>query len=159
MPSSLAKVSLIVGAVGFVSYCVYFDRKRRNDPNFKEKLKAKRALAKKSGKNQDCEIPIFKDPADMQAFFLKEVQISDELMQIGQFDEAVLHLANAAVVCNQKSEFLGVMQKSLPPSAFQLLIQYYQIANERYIKKLLEDQAMSKMANGSKEFIDDADIE
>ena len=46
-------------------------------------FKLERALAKKSGKNQDCEIPIFKDPADMQAFFLKEVQISDELMQIG----------------------------------------------------------------------------
>jgi import receptor subunit TOM20 len=27
------------GLVGVVAYCVYFDRKRRNDPLFKQKLK------------------------------------------------------------------------------------------------------------------------
>ena len=104
---------------------------------------------------------------------------------LGKFEEAVLHLANAAVVCSQKSEFLGVMQKTLPPQVFQLLIQYYQIANEvitefvcgqiqfwpwiyffpyqKYIKKVLQDQAMSnlsKISSGSKQqFIDDTDIE
>jgi hypothetical protein len=31
----------IIGAVGtaFIGYCIYFDRKRRSDPNFKEKLR------------------------------------------------------------------------------------------------------------------------
>ncbi len=31
----------ILGAVGtaFIGYCIYFDRKRRSDPNFKEKLR------------------------------------------------------------------------------------------------------------------------
>ena len=113
---------------------------------FTERLKAKKSTESKG----DCEIPIFDDAADMQAYFLKEVQLSDDLMQtgktnsnravcwqvlifkmfLGNFEEAVLHLANAAVVCSQKSEFLGVMQKTLPPQVFQLLIQYYQIANE-----------------------------
>ncbi len=66
----------------------------------------------------------------MQAYFLTQVQLSDDLMQVGNFEEAVIHLANAAVVCSQKSEFLGVMQKSLPPQAFQILLKYYQVANE-----------------------------
>ena len=28
-----------VGAALFVGYCIYFDRKRRSDPNFKRKLR------------------------------------------------------------------------------------------------------------------------
>lgn len=28
-----------VGAALFVGYCIYFDRKRRSDPNFKSKLR------------------------------------------------------------------------------------------------------------------------
>lgn len=28
-----------VGAALFVGYCIYFDRKRRSDPNFKNKLR------------------------------------------------------------------------------------------------------------------------
>ena len=36
---SLGKISLAGAALGFVAYCVYFDRKRRSDPDFKRKLK------------------------------------------------------------------------------------------------------------------------
>lgn len=28
----------IAGAVAFVGYCLYFDRKRRSDPNYKKKV-------------------------------------------------------------------------------------------------------------------------
>jgi hypothetical protein len=27
------------GLLGFIGYCIYFDRKRRSDPQFKQKLK------------------------------------------------------------------------------------------------------------------------
>ena len=33
----------VAGAI-FLGYCVYFDQKRRNDPNFKKKLREKREL-------------------------------------------------------------------------------------------------------------------
>lgn len=34
-------IGVVATAVGtaFVGYCIYFDRKRRNDPQFKEKLR------------------------------------------------------------------------------------------------------------------------
>lgn len=36
---SLMRNSLTIGLAAFVAYCVYFDRKRRNAPDFKAKLK------------------------------------------------------------------------------------------------------------------------
>jgi import receptor subunit TOM20 len=37
-------MSVLAGGIcaGFLAYCVYFDRKRRSDPNFKTKLREKR---------------------------------------------------------------------------------------------------------------------
>lgn len=45
-------------------------------------------------------------------------------------NDAIIHFANAAVVCTQKSYFLDAMQKSLPAPLFQLLYQQYRITNE-----------------------------
>ncbi|KAH9406075.1 PREDICTED: mitochondrial import receptor subunit TOM20 homolog [Rhagoletis zephyria] len=166
--SLVAKASVTVGVLGFLAYCVYFDRKRRSAPDYKAKVLAKRNANKKSSKkgSELFDIPIFKDPSEMQAYFLTQVQLSDDLMQVGNFEEAVIHLANAAVVCSQKSEFLGVMQKSLPPQAFQILLKYYQVANENYIQKVLKDQSLNMAkpssatsTTSSKQFIDDTDIE
>ena len=38
---SKASISVLAAVAGtlFVSYCIYFDRKRRSDPEFKKKLK------------------------------------------------------------------------------------------------------------------------
>lgn len=43
-------IGVVVSAVGtaFIGYCIYFDRKRRSDPEFKEKLR-ERKLSKGQG--------------------------------------------------------------------------------------------------------------
>lgn len=38
-----AVVAGVCGAL-FVAYCIYFDRKRRSDPRFKEKLRERKCL-------------------------------------------------------------------------------------------------------------------
>lgn len=105
MSVSLVKASVTVGVLSFLAYCVYFDRKRRNDSNFKSKLKESKVILvifkfsfvtlifshsperqkeKKTGNGTEAsEIPVFKDPTEMQAYFLQEVQLSDDLMQAG----------------------------------------------------------------------------
>ena len=39
-------LSVLAGVAGtlFISYCVYFDRKRRSDPDFKKKLRESKLL-------------------------------------------------------------------------------------------------------------------
>ena len=52
------------------------------------------------------------------------------MLHIGDYEKAAFHLANATVVCAQKSEFLAMMQKTLPDPVFQMLLQYYHAAND-----------------------------
>lgn len=49
---------------------------------------SERNASKKAAKQgSEFDIPIFKDPSEMQAYFLTQVQLSDELMQIGMLQE------------------------------------------------------------------------
>lgn len=42
---SRTTLGVTAGVVGaFIMYCIYFDRKRRSDPNFKKKLKESMSL-------------------------------------------------------------------------------------------------------------------
>ncbi|KAH9419559.1 mitochondrial import receptor subunit TOM20 homolog B-like [Dermatophagoides pteronyssinus] len=159
--------SLTVGLVAFVAYCVYFDRKRRSAPDFKAKLKEKRLKAKRSKENSmESDIPLFTDPSELQPYFLKEVQASDDLLMNGDYEKAAFHLANATVVCAQKSEFLAMMQKTLPDPVFQMLLQYYHAANDRYLKKVMAHEIQKQMSQSKQPMIeskpkqfDDTDIE
>nr|XP_032818383.1 mitochondrial import receptor subunit TOM20 homolog isoform X4 [Petromyzon marinus] len=70
----------LCGAV-FLAYCFYFDRKRRNAPDFKSKLRQRR---KRMQQNQELsnvpKLPDMKDPEAVQKFFLEEVQLGEELL-------------------------------------------------------------------------------
>merc|ERR1712116_114654 len=81
-------LSVLAGVAGtlFISYGVYFDRKRRSDPDFKKKLREKR-----KGK--------------------------------GDIDSGVAHLSNAVAVCGQPQQLLQVLQQTLPPQVFSLLLE------------------------------------
>lgn len=45
---------MVVGACGafFLAYCIYFDRKRRSDPRFKEKLLERKYVVELEGRSQ-----------------------------------------------------------------------------------------------------------
>ena len=59
----------------------------------------------------------------MQKFFLQEVQLGEEMLAAGDIDNGVEHLSNAVAVCGQPQQLLGVLQQTLPPQVFQLLVQ------------------------------------
>ena len=147
--------STLVGAVAagslcFVCYCVYFDRKRRNDPDFKRKLREKRRQAAQNQKQKSggkTQLPDLSSPEAMQRFFLQEVQIGEDLLAQGEIEEGVEHLSVAVAVCGQPQHLLQVLQQTLPPQVFQLLVQKLPTVNQRLsvgtggptIKNLTED--------------------
>ncbi|MBZ3881673.1 Mitochondrial import receptor subunit TOM20-like protein [Sciurus carolinensis] len=69
----------VCGAL-FIGYCIYFDRKRRSDPNFKNRLRER------------------------------------------EYEKGVDHLTNAIAVCGQPQQLLQVLQQTLPPPVFQMLL-------------------------------------
>jgi len=59
----------------------------------------------------------------MQRFFLQEVQLGEELLGTGDIEAGIEHLSNAVAVCSQPHQLLQVLQQTLPPQVFQLLVQ------------------------------------
>lgn len=126
--SSLNRLAWCTGGVvgvSFLAYCIYFDKKRRSDPYFKQKLKERRLQSKKdaSGGDSSLNLPDMKDQEAVQKFFLEEVQKGEECLAMNDIDNCIKHLTNAIAVCGQPQQLLGVFKKTLPPNVFQLLIQ------------------------------------
>ncbi|XP_013776932.1 mitochondrial import receptor subunit TOM20 homolog [Limulus polyphemus] len=133
---SKTAIGVAAGVCGtlFVGYCIYFDRKRRNDPLFKQKLREKRAKAKKQkeeSKKGSSKLPDLKDYEAVQKFFIQEVQLGEELLAQGDIENGVEHLSNAVAVCGQPQQLLQVLQQTLPPQVFQLLIQRLPVVSQK----------------------------
>ncbi|KAF5296059.1 hypothetical protein FQA39_LY12681 [Lamprigera yunnana] len=121
-------LAIAAGVCGtlLVGYCIYFDHKRHSDPDFKKKLRERRRARKEnaaSGRRPAANFPDMKDHEAVQKFFLQEVQSGEELLAAGDVGNAVDHLANAVAVCGQPNELLQVLQQTLPPHVFHLLVQ------------------------------------
>ncbi|KAG8444508.1 hypothetical protein GDO86_009610 [Hymenochirus boettgeri] len=123
--------ALAAGVCGalFIGYCFYFDRKRRSDPNFKNRLREiffvfaerrKQKIAKeRAGQSR---LPDLKDAEAVQKFFLEEIQLGEELLAQGDYEKGVDHLTNAIAICGQPQQLLQVLQQTLPPPVFQMLL-------------------------------------
>jgi len=106
--------------------------KRRSAPDFKAKLREKRRLAsKKSNANKGPALPNLKDQDAVQRFFLQEVQLGEELLSQGDIENGVEHLSLAVAVCGQPQQLLGVLQQTLPPQIFSLLLQNLDLAQKK----------------------------
>ena len=52
-----------------------------------------------------------------------QVQLGEELLAQGDVENGVEHLSLAVAVCGQPHSLLGVLQQTLPPQIYQLLLQ------------------------------------
>ena len=121
-----------LGAAALVGYCLYFDSKRRSAPDFRAKLREKRRqAAKKANANKGPCLPDLKDQDAVQRFFLQEVQLGEELLSQGDIENGVEHLSLAVAVCGQPQSLLGVLQQTLPPQIFSLLLQNLDLAQKK----------------------------
>ncbi|XP_071449508.1 mitochondrial import receptor subunit TOM20 homolog [Hetaerina americana] len=125
----------------FLGYCVYFDHKRRSDPNFKRKLKNKRKQAKLN-KGPSTVIPDLKDADAVQAFFLREVQLGEEELANGNVEGGVEHLCAAIAVCGQPQQLLRVLQQTLPRPIFCLLLERLPLLGQRIISQGNQQQIL-----------------
>ncbi|XP_002739776.1 mitochondrial import receptor subunit TOM20 homolog [Saccoglossus kowalevskii] len=130
-------VGIAAGVCGtlFLGYCIYFDHKRRSDPLFKQKLKERRLKSRKQQQNKESttksQLPDFRDTAAVQKFFLEQVQLGEELLAQGDFENGVEHLTNAVAVCGQPQQLLQVLQQTLPVQVFQMLLQRLPIVSQQ----------------------------
>lgn len=75
-----------------------------------------------------------KDHEAVQRFFLQEIQLGEELLAAGDLENGVDHLGNAVAVCGQPNDLLQVLQQTLQPNVFHLLIQRLPAVAPRLMK-------------------------
>ncbi|CAG9541061.1 unnamed protein product [Cercopithifilaria johnstoni] len=110
-----------IAAAAFIGYCIYFDHKRRSAPDYKQKI---RELRRASAKNkQPTNLPNPQNVTEMQAFFLQEVQLGEELLADGHTDAGIEHLCNAITLCGQPAQLIQIFQQTLPNEHFTILLQ------------------------------------
>nr|CAD7402906.1 unnamed protein product [Timema poppensis] len=61
------------------------------------------------------------------------VQLGEELLARGDIEEGVEHLGNAVAVCGQPNQLLQVLQQTLPPQVFHLLLQRLPALGQRIV--------------------------
>ncbi|XP_041059073.1 mitochondrial import receptor subunit TOM20 homolog [Carcharodon carcharias] len=117
--------AIAVGICGalFVGYCIYFNRKRRNDPNFKKRLQERRRKQQlATNGNGLIRVRKQKDAEAMQAIFLEEIQLGEEFLAQGDYEIGIDHLSNAFAICGQPRQLLQVLQQTIPPPIFHVLL-------------------------------------
>ncbi|EDW78530.1 uncharacterized protein Dwil_GK16485 [Drosophila willistoni] len=149
---SLIISSLCTATAICLGYCIYFDRKRRNDPEYKSKVHRRRAreqleqmeLHRQGNYSQQHQqqdlpphheyvirsgtLPDVTDHAALERYFLNEIKLGDHLISQGHMDEGLGHLANAIVVCAQPDALIQMLQSTLPAKIFRPLMQKLQEA-------------------------------
>ncbi|GCB72796.1 hypothetical protein scyTo_0006475 [Scyliorhinus torazame] len=131
----------LCGAI-FLGYCIYFDRKRRSDPEFKKRLRDRRRKQRLARERAGLSrLPDLKDAEAVQKFFLEEIQLGEELLAQGDYEKGVEHLTNAIAVCGQPQQLLQVLQQTLPPPVFQMLLTKLPTISQRIVtaQTLVED--------------------
>ncbi|EFP05684.1 hypothetical protein GCK72_018275 [Caenorhabditis remanei] len=136
-----SNVVLAAGVAGaaFLGYCIYFDHKRINAPDYKDKIRQKRrtqagagGMAVRRPVAGGAEVlPDVSDPSQMQRFFLQEVQLGEELMAAGNVEEGAVHIANAVMLCGESQQLLSIFQQTLSEEQFRAVVQQLPSTRER----------------------------
>ncbi|RPD66738.1 MAS20-domain-containing protein [Lentinus tigrinus ALCF2SS1-7] len=150
MSSSRTTSVLTVAAVtvlgGLFAYAVYFDYKRRNDSDFRKKLrKDKKKVTKQSEqakaandaaavvsaaeiktallKVREEEVP--PTPDEKEAYFMMQVQVGDQLLQKGPnfLLPAAMAFFRALRVYPSPVEFIMMLQQTLPETVFKVFME------------------------------------
>ncbi|KAI6230769.1 hypothetical protein M3Y99_01021300 [Aphelenchoides fujianensis] len=111
----LLKWSCGIGAAAFVGYALYFDYCRTHAPDYKQKIREKRKQAEVAREEQSlADLPDITNRAEVQQYFLQQIQLGEELIGQGIVDEGVKHLCNAIILCGQPEQLLAVFQQTMP---------------------------------------------
>ncbi|KAI8875412.1 hypothetical protein K501DRAFT_263838 [Backusella circina FSU 941] len=141
-PHTIALISTAVVAAFGIGYLVYFDQKRRSDPDFKKRLKRERKLnAKKEKVAKEEEVATVEElvkevlkavskeefpesAEDKEKYFMEQVGIGEELCKQGEayYDQSVIHFYKALKIYPAPLELIMIYQKTVPEKVFRIVV-------------------------------------
>ncbi|KAH8728771.1 mitochondrial outer membrane translocase complex, subunit Tom20 domain-containing protein [Phaeosphaeriaceae sp. PMI808] len=139
-PSTIAAISVGTVVTGFLAYAVYFDHRRRNDPEFRRQLKRESKRTQRAAKEQEeahgqvqkkvireaveraNEEGFPKDPEDVEPYFMQEVAQGEAMVQKGADNvEAALCFYRALKVYPAPRDLINVYDKTVPKPVLDIL--------------------------------------
>jgi hypothetical protein len=102
-PSTIAAITAGTVVTGLLAYAVYFDHKRRNDPEFRKQIKRESKRTQRAAKEQEeaqgqeqkkainaavaraNEEGFPQDPEEVEAYFMQEVAQGEGMVQKGKW--------------------------------------------------------------------------
>ena len=125
MPFKEKLCVVAVCGILFIGYCIYFDRKRRSDPNFKQKLKERKRVKLLEECDETIKQLVLLNKEDFPEFFKQEVALGEKLLDRGDFMAGIEHLCIALVICGpeEQTQFLKVLERKLISPVFETLLQ------------------------------------
>ena len=86
-------------------------------------LKERKKQEKARSDKNTSKYPDLTDEVAVQAFFMKEIALGEQLMGLGDIENGIDHLANAVAVTAHKENLLNVLRTTLPDPIFKLLVE------------------------------------
>ncbi|KAK3813404.1 MAG: MAS20 protein import receptor-domain-containing protein [Benniella sp.] len=140
--STIVAVTVGTLAVATVGYAIYFDQKRRNDPEFRRKLKKEKKRAQKQQKEEEKkkvvsiaqmieqalesikedEFPTL--PEEREKFCMEQLSTGEALLSRGPeaYGIAAICFYKALKVYQAPTELVMVYQKTIPPEVFTVVM-------------------------------------
>ncbi|XP_039492057.1 mitochondrial import receptor subunit TOM20 homolog [Drosophila santomea] len=139
------KVLAAISGMVFMGYCVYFDKQRRSDPDFKRKLHERRNQRSFASVKSPSSVPV--NEKDVEMYFMTQIHKGEGLITNGDIEGGVEHLINAILVCSQPGKLLQVLQNTLPVEIFTMMLikMHAYEAAERSSPVLVEEEATSAL--------------
>ncbi|KAF9694325.1 hypothetical protein EKO04_007473 [Ascochyta lentis] len=138
--STVVAISVGTLVTGLLAYAVYFDNKRRNDPEFRKALKKESKRTQRAAKEEaehhgaeqkkairDAvalanEEGFPKDPEEVEAYFMQEVAQGEGMVQKGADNvEAALCFYRALKVYPNPRELINIYDKTVPKPVLDIL--------------------------------------
>ncbi|KAI9499217.1 hypothetical protein BDB00DRAFT_880921 [Zychaea mexicana] len=154
---ALATAGAVVAAT--LGYAVYFDHKRRNDPEVRKQMKRERKKVKKAAKAAEDEAKqgklklidyvldaVAKEtlPAtaeEKEKYFMTQVAAGEQLCNAGEayYNDAVLPFFKALKVYPAPLELIMIYQKTVPEPVFQTVVQLMALEQNKRQAKFYEE--------------------
>jgi len=161
--SHLLAAAGLAGAA-FIGYCIYFDHKRRSAPDYRQKVRERRRQKATAAVSTGRPLPDVRNPNEIQAFFLQEVQLGEELLAEGNMEQGIEHLCNAIALCGQSQQMLQIFQQTLSPAQFTFLTERLPVVRARFSRMYAAqmdagDDPVISMMPGAPQGLIDPDLE
>ena len=117
----------------FLSYYIYYERKSQSYLELNKKIIEKTMKQTNVYKNSS-KYPDLNDEKAIQSFFMREIALSEQLIESGQIENGVEHLANAVAVTAHNESLINALRSNLPVPIFKLLILRLPKVNQKLYK-------------------------